>query len=622
MRFNKKNILAGILSLCMMFGIVQTGVFAEEQEITSRASINCDFPVANGHSISMVGDGRNNTGVASDANANFELPVHFDISFGDLKAEIQDIKLGSMLGNWMGITKFDFEYKNGDTWEKALAGISVPWQYNDETYEELTFHLPKAVTANEFRLTVLETKIFQFRLDELKLYGKMMGLANPIEITNIQPSYVKTTVHSAVKFPDQVTVVSNNGEVTMTANWKNTVFDQPGTYLVKGSIPYYSEEPVAVVDVYDNNRDVSAYDGNWAYDLVSKSAKNGLSNGVELAPQRVLDRADSAKLIFRQAVGEFTPSETTFSDVTPCNEYCAIYQTLADKNCFALSDGKFMPEEKTTRIEFLNALVTAEGDNLTENVDLPYQDVVNLTDQEKKALKIGLEKGVISSSDAFYPNNGITLGEALVMLGGAGNGAEINLSYEDNNAALINPDTGLFSYYLDNDPNNYDVAYGAEDIYADIPEVSIVFLRFAWGFLEQKKGEYDFSILDAVIQRFAAQGRQVAFRISCSETGFPYATPSWVYDEGCKSFRWGGNGVDPNGNYLMPDFNDPIFLEYQEKFTKELAKRYDGNPNIAFVEIGNLGTWGEGHTYTSGVMYSLDTAKRCIDMYADNFKNT
>ena len=29
---------------------------------------------------------------------------------------------------------------------------------------------------------------------------------------------------------------------------------------------------------------------------------------------------------------------------------------------------------------------------------------------------------------------------------------------------------GLFSYYYDNDPNNYDVAYGADALFEDIPE--------------------------------------------------------------------------------------------------------------------------------------------------------
>ena len=623
MQIKKTSILAAILSLCMILGIMPGAMAFDQTNITSRASISADFPIYDGHSVSMVNDGMPTTGLACDPNADWELPVHLNISFGELNAEISEVKLGSMLGANMGITKFDFEYKDGEEWKVALAGAEIPWQYTDTTYEEMTYHLSKRAISNEFRLTITETVRRHFRLDEINLYGQMKGLANPVEVTGVKPVYVKTTVNNQVKFPTEVTVLSGDQEISMTAQWEDVSYKNPGTYLVTGKIQYYSVEPVAVVDVYDNNRDVSAYDGNWAYDLVSKSAKNGLSNGVELAPQRVLDRADSAKLIFRQAVGEFTPIETTFSDVTPCNEYCAIFQTLADKNSFALSDGKFMPEEKTTRIEFLNALVTAEGDTLTENTGLPYQDVDGLNDQEKTALKIGLEKGIITSGDYFRPNDGITLGEALVVLGGVQNGAEINLTLNDNDTFVRNPDTGLFSYYLDNDPNNYDVAYGAELNYPEVaPEVSIMFMRFAWGFLEPKKGEYDFSIIDSAIQRMAAQGRQVAFRISCAETGFPYATPSWVYDEGCKSIRWGENGVDPNGNYLMPDHNDPIFLEYQEKFTKELAKRYDGNPNIAFVEIGNIGVWGEGHTYTSGVRYSLETAKRCIDMYADNFKET
>jgi len=27
-----------------------------------------------------------------------------------------------------------------------------------------------------------------------------------------------------------------------------------------------------------------------------------------------------------------------------------------------------------------------------------------------------------------------------------------------------------------------------------------------------------------------------------------------------------------------------------------MARRYDGNPNVEFIDIGSFGMWGEGHT--------------------------
>lgn len=628
MRFNKKNIIAGILSLCMILGMIQFSVAAAEQDISSYAVLECDFPVqppSYQHSITFVCDGKDNTSIASDRDATFTLPVHFTISFGEMNAEIRDITLGSRLGAYMGISKFDFEYKEGGEWKKILAGMDVPWEYSDATYEEMSFHLPKSVVANEFRLTVLETNLYQFRLEELKMFGSMKGLANPIQITGMKPIYVQTMVGRAAKLPGKITVMSGEEEKELSVNWdENTTFQKTGIYTVKGKIPYYTEEPVAVIDVYDSNRDISSYDGNWAYEMVSKSAKSGLSNGVELNPSRILDRKDSSQMIFRKAVGEFSESETQFSDVTPCNEMCAIYQAMTDRGCFEIQDGKYQPDQKTSRIEFLKALVSAEQDTLSEKIDLPYQDISGLDEQGKTALKIGLEKGIITSAERFRPDDGITLGEALVILNTVTNSAETTVSFADNNTVIRNPDMGIYSYYYDNSLNSYDVSYGVDDtiqLYRDHPEIGSVYLRFSWRNIEPNKGEYDFSMIDSAIQQFSELGMQIALRITSAETS-RYSTPQWVFDEGCKSFIYGENGMDPNGPYMIPDFDDPVYLEYQKKFVAEFGKRYNGNPNIAFVDVGNLGVWGEGHTYTSGVNYTKETAQTCIDMYKDAFPDT
>ena len=49
-----------------------------------------------------------------------------------------------------------------------------------------------------------------------------------------------------------------------------------------------------------------------------------------------------------------------------------------------------------------------------------------------------------------------------------------------------------------------------------------------------------------------------------------------------------------------------------------MAGRYDGNPHVAFVDIGHFGMWGEGHTvHTSKIEYPFETKKRHIDIYLE-----
>ena len=54
-----------------------------------------------------------------------------------------------------------------------------------------------------------------------------------------------------------------------------------------------------------------------------------------------------------------------------------------------------------------------------------------------------------------------------------------------------------------------------------------------------------------------------------------------------------------------------------------MASRYDGNPNVAFLDVGHFGLWGEGHTMLSTkIEYDLSILKRHIDIYCNIFKKT
>ena len=46
-----------------------------------------------------------------------------------------------------------------------------------------------------------------------------------------------------------------------------------------------------------------------------------------------------------------------------------------------------------------------------------------------------------------------------------------------------------------------------------------------------------------------------------------------------------------------PDSGAPIFLQKFDHLLAVMAARYDGNPSVAFVDIGSFGPWDEGHTF-------------------------
>ena len=106
----------------------------------------------------------------------------------------------------------------------------------------------------------------------------------------------------------------------------------------------------------------------------------------------------------------------------------------------------------------------------------------------------------------------------------------------------------------------------------------------------------------------------------------PYATPEWVRQAGAKGcFYEFGKGPTPQGRSWDPDFGDPVFLEKLGQFLSAMAARYDGNPNVAFIDIGSYGLWGEGHTMMSSRVPEADAPRiirQHVDLYTRHFKRT
>ena len=194
----------------------------------------------------------------------------------------------------------------------------------------------------------------------------------------------------------------------------------------------------------------------------------------------------------------------------------------------------------------------------------------------------------------------------------------------DTGEALVNPGMGWGFHYYSNVPTNYGSKLAPSDTLDDFPGLSHVYLRIPWSYLEPEEGKFDWSVLDIPAQRWIDKGKQIALRISCSESWMRYATPQWVEQAGAKGYNFTvGKGVDENGPFWEPDYKDPVFLEKLDKFLGSLAERYDGSPEVAFIDIGSFGVWGEGHTWASSKLpFDYETRKIHVDLHCKHFKKT
>ena len=204
--------------------------------------------------------------------------------------------------------------------------------------------------------------------------------------------------------------------------------------------------------------------------------------------------------------------------------------------------------------------------------------------------------------------------------------AIITVRPADNGQPLVNPGMGWTMHFYSNIPENYGAKLEPSDTLEDFPGLSTVYLRVPWAFLEPEEGRFNWALLDTPAQRWIARGKRVAFRLTCSENWLPFATPEWVKKAGAKgTFYEFGKGPSEKGGTWDPDFGDALFLEKLDHFLEAMALRYDGNPDVAFIDIGSYGMWGEGHTFMSSRVpkeRGLDILKQHIDLHKKHFKRT
>jgi len=150
---------------------------------------------------------------------------------------------------------------------------------------------------------------------------------------------------------------------------------------------------------------------------------------------------------------------------------------------------------------------------------------------------------------------------------------------------------------------------------------SLGYRRHQWEAIEPEEGKYRWDIIDNDIKEWSKRGKQFAFGVMCASTNSKtfWVTPKWVIDAGAKCDTFvisefqdpKKTNIGARGYKQVPDFADPVFMKKLGDFVKALALRYDGNPNLAFIDIRSYGNWGEAHMFPFGKP----------DITADQFKD-
>ncbi|WP_375752404.1 DUF4832 domain-containing protein [Vibrio sp. HN007] len=168
---------------------------------------------------------------------------------------------------------------------------------------------------------------------------------------------------------------------------------------------------------------------------------------------------------------------------------------------------------------------------------------------------------------------------------------------------IVNPGIGIEEFHS---------GFGSTHTNEEYPEGGINYVRFYWNDVEPEEGQYNFELIDAKIKEIEDKDWpvQVAFRFMTQDEPWSGSKiPDWLINKGIK-----GDWVN-NKKTFVPDISDKTYLYYVEKLLNIFGERYDGNPNIAYVDIGMVGSWGEWHQSNFSSIENIEQA------YSDEVQN-
>ena len=165
----------------------------------------------------------------------------------------------------------------------------------------------------------------------------------------------------------------------------------------------------------------------------------------------------------------------------------------------------------------------------------------------------------------------------------------LSSSEEDNESLIITNDQVsvfpvMYAGYLANPGMGWQTDPSPASSY--LPETVLYANRgdISWKNLNPLEDVYDWTPLDEQFAFATTDGKQFSFRVftMSGESYGGHQIPKWVLDKGAVILASG-----------EPDYSNCVYQEQWGRFVNVLLKRYDGKPEIAFIDISGYGDFSE-----------------------------
>lgn len=126
---------------------------------------------------------------------------------------------------------------------------------------------------------------------------------------------------------------------------------------------------------------------------------------------------------------------------------------------------------------------------------------------------------------------------------------------------------------------------------------------------------YNWNKLRDQLAHARSRKNHVIWRIYIHYPGRKLALPKFLIDQGVPLRQTKSDG-------LSPVYDNRIFRDALGRFITAFANEFDGNKDVAFIQLGLLGKWGEWHTHPDKNLLSSATMDEVVWMFRSSFTKT
>jgi hypothetical protein len=154
-------------------------------------------------------------------------------------------------------------------------------------------------------------------------------------------------------------------------------------------------------------------------------------------------------------------------------------------------------------------------------------------------------------------------------------------------------------------------------VYSAFPH-SMEYFYVAWKDIQSDYDVFNWTLLELFLADISARGHHAVFRVYADYPGRAYGLPAFLDTLPRHAYTDYGNTTSSS-----PDYDNEHLRRAMLATIAAMGARYDGDPRIAFVEVGFLGFWGEWHTYPHNDWFaSAATQNMVLDAFERAFHTT